>query len=1154
MNVLKNVNIYSYYWSFEDTPEETIIHIYGFDESNNLIYLKVEDFSPYCYIELPTTIEWTQSKLRTLKNKLETLNSKMNKPLITIYMEKRKMYDVHLVKNPKFDKSKYNGTYDPSNAKYINRLYPFLFMNFRSSKAMTSFLYSLRKELSVTGLGKIKLKAYEHNPDISPILKFQTVYNLPTVGWIKTKGKLVDIKDKETTATKEYICSMKDFMPMETTDPVSKIKIKMRVLVFDWEAYSSDWGRMPDHKIPEDKLFQCSFVTSTKTGECKKYLFTLKKCDKLDGVEIREFKSETALLCGFSNFIKEFNPNIISGYNILGWDFKYMINRSKQSFVNCFSDLCKIGINNNKKCDVFPQSDKKKSGFESKAYGKFELNYIDADGRLYIDLLINIRKGGFRIKNFKLNTVLDFFFGDGTLKDPLTAKDIFKCYKEGTPESMALVGKYCVQDSFAVFKLYEKLQIEIGQTEDAITNKIPMFYLTTQGQQIKTLSQIYHFCNKNNIVVEAHREFDSCEYMGATVLLPKPSIYQKVATLDFASLYPSIIEGHNIDYTTNVPEDNKIVDEEDCHIKEWEEHVNCEHDNIDRKTMKKVICEKNRIRFIKAEIAGKGIIPTTIRELLNARKDAKKQIKVLNQKLYEKYCEYINTLSLLVNKEEYKTDLYNEEKAEKQIGEYSKYIEKMKEKVKDKTIINKFEDEISLIKIDLVVFDKKQNSYKVTANSMYGAMGVKKGKAPFPNGAKTVTYIGRISINTSINLIQDVYNGFVIYGDTDSCMVIFPHLKTLKEISDVCIQISAHTRKIFPSPMSLEFEGEIYINFLILSKKRYIALKSNVLGIVSKKRTEKGVLLSRRDNCEFSRIIYSDIINLIFEKIEPFSYLYLYIKIIKETKDMKEIKLYYKHNNKLVNFNKYTNNRLVFYNSTIPNTEKSFNKIKKGSVGQFYYDNNTSHISIFNIVKKVEVSNEEDLSKFYNIIDKFNLNKDKILERINSYIIDLFSYKYDFTKYIIIKGLTREVDDYKEKEHLKCDDPENCKKGPGPCIENSSVPAQVQLAKKMIKRGIPMQAGDRIEYVLTTEGGIGPKVKQFKKIEDADYYKEFRSVLRLDFLYILQSQIVKPIKDLLQKGLHTTNFIEKLVEYHTNKYIINNIIKRSSYRNIEFQN
>jgi len=79
-----------------------------------------------------------------------------------------------------------------------------------------------------------------------------------------------------------------------------------------------------------------------------------------------------------------------------------------------------------------------------------------------------------------------------------------------------------------------------------------------------------------------------------------------------------------------------------------------------------------------------------------------------------------------------------------------------------KGLMKKCED-----KSQKVVYDKEQLAYKVSANSMYGAMGVKRGYLPFMPGAMCVTYAGRTALEKTAELIQSRFRGTLVYGDTD---------------------------------------------------------------------------------------------------------------------------------------------------------------------------------------------------------------------------------------------------------------------------------------------------------------------------------------------------------------------------------------------------
>ena len=83
---------------------------------------------------------------------------------------------------------------------------------------------------------------------------------------------------------------------------------------------------------------------------------------------------------------------------------------------------------------------------------------------------------------------------------------------------------------------------------------VPFNYLLTRGQQVKVVSQLYRKAMAHNLVIPALKiEGTDEQYEGATVIDPIKGFYElPIATLDFASLYPSIMMAHNLCYSTFV--------------------------------------------------------------------------------------------------------------------------------------------------------------------------------------------------------------------------------------------------------------------------------------------------------------------------------------------------------------------------------------------------------------------------------------------------------------------------------------------------------------------------------------------------------------------------------------------------------------------------
>jgi DNA polymerase delta subunit 1 len=114
---------------------------------------------------------------------------------------------------------------------------------------------------------------------------------------------------------------------------------------------------------------------------------------------------------------------------------------------------------------------------------------------------------------------------------------------------------YCIKDAHLPLRLLEKLMCLFNLVEMARVTGVPINYLFSRGQQIKVASQLYRKAKEMNLVIPVRRiENLEGKFEGAIVIDPERGYYtHPIATLDFASLYPSIMMAHNLCYTTLLP-------------------------------------------------------------------------------------------------------------------------------------------------------------------------------------------------------------------------------------------------------------------------------------------------------------------------------------------------------------------------------------------------------------------------------------------------------------------------------------------------------------------------------------------------------------------------------------------------------------------------
>lgn len=251
---------------------------------------------------------------------------------------------------------------------------------------------------------------------------------------------------------------------------------------------------------------------------------------------------ERTMLLAFVQYIRESDPDIFTGWNVCNFDWPYLFKRASalgisEHFVNMTRMLHKTARI-------------KETIIQSKAFGMKKRIETTIEGRLNYDAMDFMVFGQLqKFRSYKLNAMSKELLGDQ--KVDVDYSQITPLH-EGSDKDRSRLAYYCMKDTLLPLRILEKRMGLINGIEQARVTGVPLKWILG-GQGRKTFSNILRFKKPEELVPTRSPKGNQTATVGGYVRKPIVGYYlTPVFTLDFASLYPSIMQAENICYSTVV--------------------------------------------------------------------------------------------------------------------------------------------------------------------------------------------------------------------------------------------------------------------------------------------------------------------------------------------------------------------------------------------------------------------------------------------------------------------------------------------------------------------------------------------------------------------------------------------------------------------------
>jgi DNA polymerase elongation subunit (family B) len=330
--------------------------------------------------------------------------------------------------------------------------------------------------------------------------------------------------NKHSTVQREYhvpdrlTAGNRDQFSLQVTQQ-SNFLTEPTIMSVDIEAYSAD-GSFPN----ANNSHTISICYSIRT---------------LPGQLVHEEKlvlqgSERKLLLQFRKAILTHDPDLITGWNTHGFDWPYLLERAKRVQATAFPYIDRILHH---KVGMWGYSFKRP-------------NFL---ARVVFDAMHTVRTYKERVsldntckpESYSLNYIAKLCLGYG--KVDLSIPEMRRAYEQG---DMIKVAQYCLVDAQLPLDIleHENLCSMLFQVASISGASLQQAFQMTNSSLV--IASMAHRVHGQGYVYNLPKVEKNGKFQGAFVFDPQPGLYKLLAILDFAALYPSIIIGYNMCYTT----------------------------------------------------------------------------------------------------------------------------------------------------------------------------------------------------------------------------------------------------------------------------------------------------------------------------------------------------------------------------------------------------------------------------------------------------------------------------------------------------------------------------------------------------------------------------------------------------------------------------